>query len=56
MTAEVYALRVRVQTLESSGTAPDPAVLPEERAAFVARTMAPLTFEADSPDPPFEPA
>lgn len=46
---EVYALRQRMRALE--GQPPDTT---ESRDAFVARVLAPLTYEADSPDPAFE--
>jgi hypothetical protein len=68
LAAEVYVLRDRVQTLERvlqrSGadvTSYEPA--PEERAArlaerdaLIARILAPMTADADSPAPPFEKA
>ncbi len=46
---EVYALRQKVRALE--GLPPDTT---ESRDAFVARVLAPLTDDADSPDPAFE--
>jgi len=72
LAAEVYVLRDRLSTvervLEREGTlvradleSYQPA--PEERAqrlaernALIARILAPMTAESDSPAPPFEPA
>jgi hypothetical protein len=72
LAAEVYVLRSLLrrleQALERAGTLPreDPefdAPSPEERRrslderdALIARILAPLTVESDSPVPPFEPA
>ncbi len=50
LTQEVYALRQRVRALEGAGHEVGTA----ERDAFVSRVLAPLTAEAESPDPPFE--
>ena len=47
---EVYALRQRVRALE--GAAPE--VGTEGRDQFTSRILAPLTYEAESPDPAFE--
>jgi hypothetical protein len=72
LAAELFVLRDRVQTLErvlERQGALDVADLenyapsPEERAqrlaerdALIARILAPMTAEADSPAPPFQPA
>ncbi|HEY3062852.1 MAG TPA: hypothetical protein VGL99_28095 [Chloroflexota bacterium] len=72
LAAEVYVLRDRVHTLEmvlaSSGVLELAAVdsyTPSaeeqkqrlaERDALIARILAPMTAEANSPAPPFEPA
>jgi hypothetical protein len=70
LAAEVYVLRDRVHTLEQvlersgalhladlEGYAPSPEERAErlaERDALIARILAPMTAEADSPAPPFE--
>ena len=72
LAAEVYVLRDRVHTLEEvlarSGqlhladlasftpTPEEQAHRLAERDALIARILAPMTAEADSPAPPFEPA
>jgi len=72
LAAEVYVLRDRLSTLErvlERGGTLDRADLesyqdtPEEHArrlaerdALIARILAPMTAESDSPAPPFEPA
>jgi hypothetical protein len=65
LAAEVYVLRERVlrleQLLEGSGTLTRAdldaqAANLAERDAFIERVLAPMTYEADSPDPSFEPA
>jgi hypothetical protein len=72
LAAEVYVLRERLRTVEAlldeRGTisradleayqpSPDErAARLKERDAFVARIMAPVTHEADSPAPTFQPA
>jgi hypothetical protein len=72
LAAEVYVLRDRLSTvervLERKGTLDRADIelyqpTPEERAlrlaernALIARILAPMTAESDSPAPPFEPA
>jgi hypothetical protein len=72
LATEVYVLRDRLQSLErlleQSGAInrqdiADYVAEPAERAArlaardaFIARILAPMTADADSPAPPFEPA
>jgi hypothetical protein len=72
LAGEVYALRERVNTLEILLTQygalvdgeverfqPAPELRVErlaQRDAFVARLLAPMTYEADSPAPPLRPA
>ena len=72
LAAEVYVLRDRLTTVErvlERGGSLDRAELesyqptPDERAqrlaernALIARILAPMTAESDSPAPPFEPA
>jgi hypothetical protein len=72
LAAEVYVLRDRIRTLEhlldQAGTvrredldayipsAEERAKRLAERDALIARILAPMTAEADSPNPPFEPA
>ena len=72
LAAEVYVLRDRLNTvervLERGGTLiradlesyqPTPAERAQrlaERDALIARILAPMTAESDSPAPPFEPA
>jgi hypothetical protein len=68
LAAEVYVLRDRVLALERllertgvdrTGYEPTPeeqATRLAERDALIARIMAPMTAEADSPAPPFEKA
>jgi len=72
LAAEVYVLRDRVQTLELAlerrggltrdeldryePTEAEHAQRLAEREALIARILAPMTAEADSPAPPFEPA
>ena len=46
---EVYVLRQKVRALEGQ-----PADTTDARDAFVSRVLVPLTYEAESPDPPFE--
>jgi hypothetical protein len=72
LAAEVYVLRDRLRTLEvalerrgcvnldelerSEPTDAERAQRLAERDALIARILAPMTAEADSPAPPFEPA
>jgi hypothetical protein len=72
LAAEVYVLRDRVRTLQQAleqaglleqglvdGFEPDTAERAArlaDRDALIARILAPMTVEADSPAPPFEPA
>jgi hypothetical protein len=45
---EVYAMRQKVRALEGQT-----ADTTESRDAFIARILAPLTYEAESPEPKF---
>jgi hypothetical protein len=72
LAAEVYVLRDRVHTLELAlerrgglnrdeldryePTEAERAQRLAQRGALIARILAPMTAEADSPAPPFEPA
>jgi hypothetical protein len=72
LAGEVYALRERLGTVERllaehgvvladeleryQPPADERAARLEARDAFVAHLLAPMTYEADSPAPPFEPA
>ncbi|HEX8968919.1 MAG TPA: hypothetical protein VF937_13625 [Chloroflexota bacterium] len=72
LAAEVYILRDRLATLERllerggalrPGEVDEYQASPDERAArlaardtLIARILAPMTDESDSPSPPFEPA
>jgi hypothetical protein len=72
LAAEVYVLRDRLRTLEVAlerrgglnrdeldryePTEAERAQRLAERDALIARILAPMTAEADSPAPPFEPA
>jgi hypothetical protein len=72
LAGEVYALRERLDTVERLLTErgvlvdeelehyqlspEDRAARLAEREAFVSRLLAPMTYEADSPAPPYQPA